>query len=259
MVDVFEQVEEELRSDRYKRLARTWLPVAAVVVIVALIGALGWWGWDSYQSNRAAKGAEAYDRGLEALRESKPADARAAFQEAVEQGNGAYKALALQQQAAQALDANKVPDAVRLFDESAKATRDPILSDTASLKAAWLLMDTAPLAELERRLTPLAEDDRPLHAFAQHALALARLQHGKAADARSALVVLQLGQDVPDAIRQQAQAAIAMIDSGTVAALPKIVDAAKAAPPPAAPQVAPASQAASPASPPAPAAAPTQQ
>ena len=25
MVDVFEQVEEELRSDRYKRLARTWL------------------------------------------------------------------------------------------------------------------------------------------------------------------------------------------------------------------------------------------
>ena len=56
MVDVFEQVEEELRSDRYKRLARTWLPVAAVVVIVALIGALGWWGWDSYQSNRAAKG-----------------------------------------------------------------------------------------------------------------------------------------------------------------------------------------------------------
>ena len=50
---------------------------------VALVGALGWWGWDSYQSNRAAKGAEAYDRGLEALRESKPADARAAFQEAV--------------------------------------------------------------------------------------------------------------------------------------------------------------------------------
>ena len=64
MVDVFEQVEEELRSDRYKRLARTWLPVLGVVLVVALIGALGWWGWDSYQTSRASKGAEAYDRGV---------------------------------------------------------------------------------------------------------------------------------------------------------------------------------------------------
>ena len=245
MVDVFEQVEEELRSDRYKRLARTWLPVLGVVLVVALIGALGWWGWDSYQTGRASKGAEAYDRGLEALRGGKPADARAAFQEAVDQGNGAYKSMALQQQAAQALDANKIPDAVRLFDEAAKASGDPIIADPAALKAALLLMDTAPLAEIEERLTPLAEDKRPMHAFAQHALALARLQHGKTAEAREALVVLQLGQDVPDPIRQQAQAAIALIDSGGAGNLKAIVDAAKAAPPPAetpAPAAAPAQQ-----------------
>ena len=34
MVDVFDQVEEELRSDRYKRLARTWLPVVGGVLLV---------------------------------------------------------------------------------------------------------------------------------------------------------------------------------------------------------------------------------
>ena len=122
------------------------------------------------------------------------------------------------------------PDEYELFDEAAEAARDPILADTASLKAAWLLMDAAPLADIEARLTPLAEDDRPMHAFAQHALALARLQHGKTAEARSALVVLQLGQDVPDAVRQQAQAAIALIDSGTAAALPGVINAAKNAP-----------------------------
>ena len=38
MVDVFEQVEEELRSDRYKRLARTWLPVAGGVLLVGMAG-----------------------------------------------------------------------------------------------------------------------------------------------------------------------------------------------------------------------------
>lgn len=230
MVDVFEQVEEELRSDRYKRLARTWLPVAAVVLVVALIGALGWWGWDSYNTNRAAKGAEAYDRGMEALRAEKPMDARAAFEEAVNVGNGAYKSLALQQQAGLAVSANKFPDAVRLFDEAAKASKDPILSDPAAFKAAFLLMDTAPLEEIEKRLTPLTDDKRPLHAFAQEALALARLQHGKVKEAREAFVLLQLGQNVSDDVRQRASAAIEAIDAGTAGNLKDIIAAADKAP-----------------------------
>ena len=161
-------------------------------------------------------------------------DARAAFEEAVKEGNGAYKVMALQQQAGLAVSANKFPDAVRLFDEAAKASSDPILSDPPALKAAFLVMDTAPLAEIEKRLEPLAEDKRPLHAFAQEALALARLQHGKTKEAREAFVLLQLGQDVPDPIRQRAQIAVEAIDAGTVGALPGIVDAASKAAPPAA-------------------------
>jgi hypothetical protein len=222
VVDVFEQVEEELRSEKLKRLAKTWLPITAGILVVALVAALGWWGWDSLNSSKANKGAEAYDRGMEALRAEKPADARLAFEEAVKAGNGAYKSMALQQQAGLAVD------------EAAKASSDPILSDPPALKAAFLVMDTAPLADLEARLTPLAEDKRPLHAFAQEALALARLQHGKTKEAREAFVLLQLGQDVPDDVRQRAQVAIATIDAGTVAALPRIVDEAKKATPPAA-------------------------
>ena len=244
MVDVFEQVEEELRSERYKRLARTWLPVLGVALAVALIGALGWWGWDSYQTSRAGRAAEAYDRGMEALRDSKPVDAKAAFEEAAKSGNGAYKALALQQQAGIAVSDNKIPEAVRLFDEAAKASRDPILSDPPALKAAFLLMDTAPLDEIQRRLEPLTDDKRPLHAFAQEALAMARLQHGQSKAAREAFVLLQLGQDVPDSVRQRAQIAIDAIDSGTAAALPAIVEAAKNAPPAPAQDAAPADAAA---------------
>ncbi|MDP3400860.1 MAG: tetratricopeptide repeat protein, partial [Brevundimonas sp.] len=67
MTDIFEQVEEELRSDRYKRLARTWLPVVGGILVLALIAALGWWGWQSYQTSRAANASVAYERGIEAL------------------------------------------------------------------------------------------------------------------------------------------------------------------------------------------------
>ena len=66
------------------------------------------------------------------------------------------------------------------------------------------------------------------------ALALARLQHGKTKEAREAFVLLQLGQDVPDSIRQRAQIAVESIDAGTAAAIKPIIDAAAKATPPAA-------------------------
>lgn len=73
MVDVFEQVEEELRSERYKRLARTWLPVLGGLLAVALVAALAWWGWQSYVSSQADKASAAYQQGIDALQEGKTA------------------------------------------------------------------------------------------------------------------------------------------------------------------------------------------
>ncbi|MDQ3124448.1 MAG: tetratricopeptide repeat protein, partial [Pseudomonadota bacterium] len=145
MVDVFEQVEEELRSDRYKRLARTWLPVAGGVLLVALIAALAFWGWDNWQTSKADKASVAYDRGLESLEANNPVGADAAFIQAAKDGNGAYKVLALSQRAGIALAANRVPDAIALLDEASKASGDPLLSDPAALKAAWLAMDSETL------------------------------------------------------------------------------------------------------------------
>jgi hypothetical protein len=234
VVDVFEQVEEELRSDRYKRMARTWLPIGAGLLVVALVAALGWWGWQSYVTNQADKASAAYDRGMEALQANNPSGADAAFAEAAESGNGAYKALALMQQAGIAVTANKTQDAVKLFDDAAKAAGDPIIADAAAIKAAFLLMDTASLEDIQKRLEPLAADKRPLHAFAQEAQAMALLQHGKTAEARQIFVQLQLGQNVPDDVRQRAQAGVQAVDSGTAPALADIVRAAVALPAPAA-------------------------
>ena len=230
MVDVFEQVEEELRSERYKRLAKTWLPVLAGVLLVALIAALAWWGWQSWQSSKAEKAAVAYQTGLEALEAGNPAAADVAFTQAADVGNAAYKALALQQRAGVAVASNKIPEAIALFDEAADASSDPLLADPARLKAAMLLMDTGALADLETRLTPLTEEGRPLRPFAQEALAMARLQNGQLPQAREVFVLLSLGQDVPQSIQQKAAAAIAMIDSGGAAGLADIVKAQAALP-----------------------------
>lgn len=232
MVDIFEEVEEELRSDRWKRLARTWLPWVGGALALALAIALAVWGWDARKTHTAGEASVAYERAMQAMGEGDTAAAATAFTEAAEAGSPAYRSLALMQQAGLAVTDNRIEEAVTLFDEAADASRDPLIADAAALKAAFLVMDTAPLADVEARLEPLTRDDRPFQAFAREALGLARLQHGQKAEARELFALLTFGQNVPDGVRQRAQAAIDMIDSGTADALPAIVAAQAAQPSP---------------------------
>lgn len=233
MVDVFEEVEEGLRSEQWRKWARRWLPWIGAALVVVLIAALAIWGVDAWRTRTAGEASEAYARGVEALSRGDTQAADAAFVEAGDAGSRAYRVLALSQRAGILAAQDQAAEAAALFDQAAEAARDPLLADQARLKAAFLLMDTASLDDITARLTPLAAEDRPFRPLAREALALAQLQHGQTAEARNAFVQLSLGQDVPDGVRERAQAAIGMIDAGTAAAIPAIVRAAAEAPSPA--------------------------
>lgn len=230
MVDVFEEVEEGLRSEQWRTWARRWLPWIGGALVLALVIALGVWGLDAWRTRTAGEASQAYARGVEALAEGDTAAAEAAFTEAAEAGSPAYRVLALSQRAGILASRDETEEAVALFDEAAEASGDPLLSDPARLKAAFLLMDTASLEDITERLTPLTEEDRPFRPLAREALALARLQHGQTAEARREFVLLSLEQDIPEGVRQRAQAAKDMIDAGTAAAIPGIVRAAAQVP-----------------------------
>lgn len=225
MVDVFDQVEEELRSDRYKRLARTWLPVIGGILLVALISALAWWGWQKMETSKADKASIAYQRGLESLEADNLVGADAAFAQAAGEGNAAYRSMALQHRAGIAVRQNRIPAAVELFDEAAGAARDPLLRDVAAFKAALHLMDTASLEDVQARLEPLTEEGRPFRAFAREALAMAQLRHGRTAEARSTLVVLKNSLDTPREIGQRADLTLSSIEDGTASNLAAITAA----------------------------------
>ncbi len=67
MVDVFEEVEEQIRTERYKSLGLKILPWAIGAAVLALAVTFGFWGWTSYQDKQADKASEQYVQALEAL------------------------------------------------------------------------------------------------------------------------------------------------------------------------------------------------
>lgn len=226
MSDVFEEVEESLRSERWNALFRRWWPVAAAIAGVAVLVVGGIWFWDARKGWTGAEASQAYQRGMEALQAENTEAAEAAFVEVEGAGNGPYAALALMQRAGLRLDRGETAEAVALFDQAAEATDAPMITDIAQLKAAWVLMDSGSLEDVTARLSPLTEDGRPFRYHAQEALALARLQHGQTDAARQQLQALTLALDIPDSLRQRAQLALSLIDSGAASSLPGIVEAA---------------------------------
>ncbi len=232
VVDVFDEVEEQLRSDRYKTLALKALPWLGALTAAVVIGVGGYWGWTAYQAKQSATASEAYQAALETMGREGTAKGFPAMQAIAKGGAPGYRALALMHMGGIRLDEGKTAEAVAYFDEAAKLSHDPVLGDLARLKSAFALMDTASFKDIEARLTPLAGEKSPYRVKAKEALAFAKLQAGDTKGAREDFTVLANLLDNPsEEVRQRAQAAIQLIDSGSAANLAATVKAAIALPP----------------------------
>jgi hypothetical protein len=241
LVDLFNEVDEELRSGQAISLVRRLAPWVTGVLALVLIGYFGVWAYKAYQDRNLATASLAYQKGVDALQQADSAGAFADFEQARQAGAPGYKALALMQEGDLRMTAGKPDEAAKLFDQAAGVAPNQVIGDLARLKAALALLDSAPLPQLKTRLAPLADPKRPFSAYAKEAMAMAELLAGKPDDAKRDLSVLQLSLGVPEDMRQRAQIAIALIDHGDASAAVAAVKAAATMPPLPPMNVAPAS------------------
>lgn len=240
MVDVFDEVEEQLRSERYRSLFSRGWPFAVGLLVLGLLVAGGVWGWRTYQTQQAGKASITYSQAMDALAKNDNAGAEKLFTELGKSGPAGFKSLALMQVAGLKLSKGDVKDGVALLDQAAGASKDLLIGDAARLKAAYALLDTAPLDEMEKRLMPLMEKGHPYGALAREALGLSRLAHGKTAEAKADFAILGIAPDASDGIRNRARAAGLVIDAGQAGVLPDLAKKAAALPPlPAQPEIIP--------------------
>ena len=112
MTDLFEEVEEQLRSDRYKQFARKALPWMLGIAAAALIATLGYWGYDSYRGKQIANASEQYAAAVDAMVAGDKTKASQLWGEVSKSPAKGYKSLALMHMGAFALEAKKPAEAV---------------------------------------------------------------------------------------------------------------------------------------------------
>lgn len=207
MPDIFDEVAEDLRADRARRLLRRYAGPAAAAGVLLLVGIGGYEGWQRYHARDTARVATDYITAMTVADgpETGRQGAVPGFEKVAAGTNDGYATLARLRLAALKVDSGDMPAALALWDQiSRDGAADPLLRDLANLRWATHQIDKGDPAAVAARLHPLLAPANAWHALAQEGQALLELRQGNEAEARDGLK--RLAQDVtaPDGVRGRA-------------------------------------------------------
>lgn len=206
-----QEVDESLRQDRvlqfFKRYGLHILGGFAAIII----GVAGWMFWQNQQREAARAQSDEFVAALNMARDGNLEGAKAEFERMSSEGPQAYRVMSLMQRAAILQGEGDLEASIAMFDEAAEAARDPLMRQTAQLRAAYIAADTQDFAALQTRLQPLVDAEGRISYLARELLAIEAWEAGENDLARRTLETLTLAFDAPQEVQQRAQLALAVL------------------------------------------------
>ncbi|GAA4479205.1 tetratricopeptide repeat protein [Gluconacetobacter asukensis] len=214
--DIFREVDDDMRMERLRLMARRYVGAAVAVVVVAAAGVGGWqyhawrgrqaaqaWGTTYFTALRAADTSHIAPGETSALTpQQKDALARLATLDGVPSG---LRTLSRLERAALLASSGDSKGALALWSQVADDQgADALLRGLASLLWVQHQIDNGDPAVLRSRLATLDGAGKPWRGLAEECEAMLDLRQGHLADARRRLGQLTTQIDVPEALRSRA-------------------------------------------------------
>jgi hypothetical protein len=219
MVDVFREVDEEVRRDQ---LASLWSKYSVVIVgaAVLLVGGVGGWRFYEHQKLKAAEAAGAkFDAAIRQLREPDTAAEGEKALGLIAKGDARGYAIIARFRSASEQARTDAQGAAASFDALAA---DGALEDTlrgfARLRAAMLRVDVQPYAEIRPALEPLAAPTSPWRHTARELLGASAIKAGQMDEAGRWFDQLVTDPETPAALKQRGDLYLGIVRSGPVPA-----------------------------------------
>jgi hypothetical protein len=209
--DIFREVDEEMRRDQLRKLWERYgiFFIALAILFVAAVG--GWRAYGWWQAKLAAQAGSAFTEALVLGEQGKHQEAEAAFAKIAAEGTASYRSLAALRAAGEL--AERDPKAAIAAYESLANNKSlgPLMQEMAALRAAFLMVDTAPYEQLRARIEPLTTPERTYRHSARALLAVSAWRANDATNARRWLEMILADGDTPGTTRSQAEMLMTMI------------------------------------------------
>ena len=215
MGDIFREIDEELRQERYEKLWRRYGKYAIACIVVLVLGVAGYQIWRHYE--RTAREAESvkFASAVTAMEQGRSADAQALFSALARETDSGFGTLARLHEAALRASAGDREGALSVYDElAADESADKPLRELATILAALhrLGSDKADLAAVRAKLEPLAAKDAAWRFSALELLGLIAQREGKTAEAKKHFQAIVDDPQAPRGTRTRASQLLAIME-----------------------------------------------
>ncbi len=213
MSDIFREVEEDVRRERFEKLWKQYGDYAIALVAAIVIAVAGYKLWDRYETQQRQNAASAFMAAQQASESGNGPAAAAAFGEIAKTAPGGYAALARLAEADALLAAGNRSDAIAAYKTIAAKDDSPI-GNVARIRAAWASVETAPKSDEETLLAPLTGPTSPWRFLAREILAYSDYHAGALKQAQTEFESLGKESDAPRGLRARAAAIATFLKAG---------------------------------------------
>jgi hypothetical protein len=201
--DIFQEVEEDVRRERYEQIWKqygNYIMAAAAVLVLAVAG---YQAWKNYDLTQRQKTSDQYRAASQSAQTGNATKAETDFSALVKTAPQGYATLAKFHLAGAYLAQGKREPAETLLRELG-ASSDPIISGTARLKLAWIMADANSKADVVNVLQPLTAMDSPWRFAAAEVIAYIDLKDGARTESLAEYQKLAADTEAPANLRQRA-------------------------------------------------------
>ena len=213
MSDIFREVEEEVRRERFAQLWKKYGDYVIAVAALIIIAVAGFELWRIYEQRQALKASVTFSVAQQMLEQGQTKSAALTFSKLADSAPGGYSQIAMLNKANALYASGSVSEAVNIYKEVA-AKGNALLAPVARIRAAWATVDTTPRADVQSLLQPLLDPSNAWHPMAREILAYADYRNGDFEKARSEFSAIANDANAPGAVRGRSKAMATFITAG---------------------------------------------
>jgi hypothetical protein len=204
VTDIFQEVDEEVRREQLKKLWERYGNHLIALCILVVVGVGAWRGYEWWQAKHAAQSGAAFEQAVALAQSGKHEEAAAAFAKLAGDGTASYRVLARLREAAELASSDRKTAITAYQAIASDKNAGSVIQDLATVRAAFLQVDTVPYSELRASLEPLTASDRPFRHSAREILALSAWKAGDAAETRRWTEMIMADPLTPPTTRSRA-------------------------------------------------------
>jgi hypothetical protein len=214
--DIFQEVEEDVRRERFEQIWKQYGDYIIAGVALIVIAIAGFELWQRYEENQRLKASETFIAAQQLAGTGNINQASAAFAVVAKDAPDGYVKMARLSQAGILDITGQHSEALMILKSLAKDDLG-LIGNIARIRAAWILAVDGPRSDMDSIIAPLTDPTSPWRFVAREVTAYADFHAGNTSKAQSEYQGLADDKGASDTTRQRAAAMAAFLKNGGLA------------------------------------------